>query len=170
MWRLDEEHCRAIPTTKADSVLLTFTEYNCAPAHDEKLFGILKQNYGRIFFWTQQFGDYDYAKKIGGDSMTYLDPSLEALDDCLANGPIDYVGTRLHAGIRALQHKRRAIIVTVDNRGAEMGRDFQIPIIARQQIETDLEGMISAEWPTRVQVDKGAIRAWKSQFSAQRAA
>jgi hypothetical protein len=45
----------------------------------------------------------------------------------------------------------------IDNRGKEMGRDFHLPIIPREKLATDLEPMINAAWPTRIQIDRDAV-------------
>jgi len=38
-----------------------------------------------------------------------------------------------------MQHKRRTTIIAVDNRAVEMGRDFALPVLAREQIGIELE-------------------------------
>ncbi|MCK4782105.1 MAG: hypothetical protein KAV87_00030, partial [Desulfobacteraceae bacterium] len=156
----------AIPSTKARSVLFTFTEYNQRPKDDKLLWEIVRRNYATVYFWPQMYGDYNYAKKICGNAVVFIDPSIEALDHLLQSKDIDYIGTRLHAGIRALQHKRRAIITAVDNRASEMGRDFNLPVISRERIASDLEDKINSSWNTRVNIDSEAIAFWKRQFSS----
>ena len=56
---------------------------------------------------------------------------LEAYERRLIQGNVDYVGTRLHAGIFALNHKVRSIIVAVDNRAIEIAKDTNLPIVRR---------------------------------------
>jgi len=165
IWGLTKDKCAKIPLDKGRDVILTFTEYNNKPKYDELLFQILKRNYRKVYFWPQQFGDYNYAKMICGKDITFIDPSLEGLDNFLENEDVDYCGTRLHAGIRALQHNRRAIIIGVDNRGIEMKRDFNLPILPRELIAKDLEHMITSNWLTRVELDLQAISSWKEQFT-----
>jgi polysaccharide pyruvyl transferase WcaK-like protein len=164
LWRLSEEHCAAIPRTKAENALLTFTEYNQRPDYDRIIFEIVKRNYATIYFWPQMFGDYHYAKTICGNTLTFVDPSIEALDELLRTEDVDYIGTRLHAGIRALQHKRRAIIVAIDNRAIEMGKDFNLPIVLRDEIGSKLKEKIKGNWATEVKIDQQAIIRWKRQF------
>jgi polysaccharide pyruvyl transferase WcaK-like protein len=76
---------------------------------------------------------------------------------------IDYVGNRLHAGIRALQHGRRTIIVAIDNRAREMGQDFALPTVDRTDIER-LEHLVPAPFETAVKLPNEAIARWKAQF------
>jgi len=167
IWKINKEHCDEIPTTKAENALLTFTEYNQSPNEDKLLSDIVTRNYDTVYFWPQMYGDYYYARSVSGGNLTYLDPSIEALDDILKREEIDYVGTRLHAGIRALEHGRRTIIIGVDNRAVELGRDFDLPIIPRKEITMQLEGRINDTWRTEVKIDEQAIADWKGQFRSE---
>lgn len=164
IWGLTKEKCDEIPLSKGRSVLLTFTEYNQNPKYDSILFEILKRKYETVYFWPQQFGDYSYAKTICGNEFIFVDPSIEALDHILQKESIDYCGTRLHAGIRALQFNCRSIIISVDNRATEMGRDFSLPTLKRELILDQLENLIDSDWETKVNLDQNAILTWKKQF------
>ncbi len=164
LWRLSAGHCDGIPEEKADIALLTFTEYNQSMTADQCLWDIVNGCYSKVYVWPQMYGDYAYARAICGPKVRVIDPSLYALDDLLRRERLDYVGTRLHAGIRALQHHRRSVIVTVDNRGVEMGKDFGLPTLARERVKDDLEQMINGRWRTRIAVDSDSIDLWKSQF------
>ncbi|MDY6805496.1 MAG: TylF/MycF/NovP-related O-methyltransferase [Cyanobacteriota bacterium] len=167
MWWLTEEHCAGIPQGKAEKALLTFTEYNQKPKLDRLLFDLVARNYSTIYFWPQMYGDYSYARDLCGDKLVFIDPSLEALDDVLERENLDYVGTRLHAGIRALQYQRRSLIVGIDNRAMEMGLDFNLPLVSREEMAFQLEGKINGNWATEVRIDKEAIATWKQQFSQE---
>lgn len=165
LWGLTPDHCAGIPTQKANEVLLTFTEYNQNPHFDRILFEVLSQSYSKIYCWPQMYGDYEYAKQIGGSRLFFVEPTLEALDELLSsNQALDYVGNRLHAGIRALQYQRRSLIVGIDNRAVEMGRDFNLPIIDRPNLQTHLKALIHQTWATKVQLDWEGLKNWKQQF------
>ena len=119
--------------------------------------------YRKIYFWPQGSGDIDYFAHLKCKAEV-IAPSLKAFDSVLADEPsIDYIGTRLHAGIRALQHKRRAIIIGVDNRAAEMSKDINLPHLAREDIDK-LEYIINDKWPTNLKINFDAIQIWRSQF------
>jgi polysaccharide pyruvyl transferase WcaK-like protein len=165
LWRLTEAHCKTIPCQPSGSVLFTFTEYNQDFKRDALTVDILKRTYRRLFYWPQMYGDLPYARQICGSApVEYLDPSLDALNQCLDRETVDYVGTRLHAGIRAMQKGRRSIIIAIDNRAVEMGGDFGLPVIRREDIETGLEGRILQSWKTVVHIDEAAIATWRRQF------
>jgi polysaccharide pyruvyl transferase WcaK-like protein len=110
------------------------------------------------------YDDYYYAKEFCGNGLVFIDPSIEALDDLLRSEGVDFVGTRLHGGIRALQHKRRTIIIAVDNRATEIGRDINLPIVQRTSIAQQLENRINDSWRIEVNVDQQAVVHWKRQF------
>ena len=121
MWQLTKDHCQQISDVKSDSVVFTLTDYNKDLTNDGKFIDTLKQNYKKIYYWPQGLSDYEYLIGMGSisDEINILEPSLKSFDEVLLNGNIDYVGTRLHGGIRALQHKVRTIIISIDNRARE---------------------------------------------------
>lgn len=164
IWQLDEDHCEQVPESKSDTAIVTFSEYNQKPDLDRALLEIAQSNYKRVYVWPQQYGDYEYAKKMAGDGISFISPSLEAYDEFLSREDVDFVGTRLHAGIRALQHKRRSIILAIDNRAAEMGRDFSLPVLPREHV-TELDREINRSWRPKITLDHSAIAEWKNQFS-----
>ena len=96
--------------------------------------------------------------------MTTIPNTLEAYEAALNNGGVDYVGTRLHAGIHALNHKIRSIILAVDNRATEMGRDVNLPVIQRSEISETLEKKIQSEFATEIQLKQENIERFKAQF------
>ncbi|WP_407269620.1 polysaccharide pyruvyl transferase family protein [Radiobacillus sp. PE A8.2] len=166
MWRLDPEHCAQVPKTKGKSVLVTLTDYNKVPEKDGEMLEILKKNYDKVYFWIQAWEDYEYVRSITDElSIEFVSPTLDALDSILSkNEEIDYVGTRLHAGIRALQHKRRTIIIGIDNRALEKSKDFNLTVVDRKDI-ADLEGKINSEFTTTINIPLENINKWKKQFN-----
>jgi polysaccharide pyruvyl transferase WcaK-like protein len=162
MWSLTEDHCADIPRRKTDSVLVTFTEYNQNKEFDFKLIEILKENYKSIYFWIQQPKDYDHMYSIYGDNAIYVNPSLQALDEVL-NLDVDYIGTRLHAGVRALQSKKRSLILAVDNRAIEISKDTNLPVVARDDFE-GIKKWINSAYATQIQLPWDSINQWKKQF------
>lgn len=166
LWRLTPPHLATVPARKAGSVVTTVTDYSKAPEADRRMLEVLKERYRQVFFWPQGMGDLDYLRSLDIDGVSPLHVSLAHFDAILAGTPdIDYVGTRLHAGIRALQHGRRSLIVSIDNRAREMGADFRLPVIERDGI-ADLGERIDGDLTPSVTLPWDAIERWRGQFSA----
>jgi polysaccharide pyruvyl transferase WcaK-like protein len=167
IWSLTAEHCSRVPAAKAPAVLTALNSYpglRDADA-DRRLLELLRRHYREVHCWVQTFGDHDYARGLA-DDLRLVGPSLRALDAVLGSDrPLDFVGVRLHAGIRALQKGRRAIIVEIDNRAREMGRDFGLPTVPRYDPQR-LERAILEPRPAEVRPPWPEIARWRRQFAA----
>ena len=165
MWRLTEEFCKEIPHKKSDSVITTLTDYRVNPKKDLQLINILKDNYKHVFIWLQSLADYDYLQRLNLlDQVEIIMPTLDEYDRVLEEYDIDYIGTRLHGGIRALNHKKRSCILSVDNRANEIAKDTNLPVISREKVETELEDWIQSEQETMIKLPQENINKWKAQF------
>ncbi|OGV55846.1 MAG: hypothetical protein A2017_07535 [Lentisphaerae bacterium GWF2_44_16] len=163
MWGLTPEHCESIEKDKSDSVLFTFSsDYAPDMKRDSQILQTLKKNYEKLYFWPQGPADCGYIRKFDF-SGTVLPANLPALDNYLENTRTDYIGTRLHAGIKAMQHSRRSIIVAIDNRAAEKGKDFNLPVVSSEKLEK-IDGKINSSWRTKLKIPLDNIEKWKRQF------
>lgn len=162
MWCLNARHCSKIPQEKSKKVLLTFT--NDAYEYDKKIYTLLRQHYETIYFWPQQPHNYEYMKSIGGNNVIYLNPNLNSFDKLLSSQEVDYIGTRLHAGIRALQHKKRTLILSIDNRAKEIAKDTNLPVIDRKEINA-INDWINHKFFTKINLPEENIVKWKKQFT-----
>lgn len=163
LWGLSPDHCSAIPRRKSAAVVTAINTYLPNVAADAELLRTLRAHYDTIYFWIQTPADFEYSRKLD-PSLRYLEPNLDSFDRLLREADVDYVGNRLHAGIRALQHRRRAVIVRVDNRAEAMGRDFGLPTVARGE-GNELAAKIEETWETRVSVPVAEIERWRAQFA-----
>lgn len=163
MWGLTQEHCSKIPTTKADEVVFTLTDYAPDFLLDQQLIDLLLNNYKKVYFWPQGTDDYNYFRKFRGiDKVFAISPDLSSYSRILDTN-IDYIGTRLHAGIYALQHKKRSIILSVDNRARDMMETYNINVIERNKL-SDIEIKLKDNFKTEVKINEHNIIKWKSQF------
>ncbi len=163
LWQLGPKRCSIIPREKADSVVATLNTFMPRPEADRQLLQTLRKHYRTIYFWIPTETDYAYSKQLD-PNLVYLDPSLAAFDNLLASSEsLDYVGNRLHAGIRALQKGRRSIIVEIDNRAREMGRDLGLPTVGRDDI-TGLSAMVEGQLETKICLPEDAIAEWRRQI------
>lgn len=166
MWNLTPEHCSEVPKGKSKNVLTTLTDYRKNPDKDRQLLDIIFRNYDNVYMWIQSLGDLDYVKSLRDCSnIKFIMPSLEELDSLLdSSESIDYIGTRLHCGIRALNHKRRSIIIGVDNRAAEISKDTGLLVLDRSNIGEELEKLIHSEVNTKIALPYKNIEIWRKQF------
>lgn len=164
LWGLTAEHCSGIPTTKSENVVLTLTDYNTNVGRDVHILKVLKKNYNHIYFWIQGEGDLDYINQIKTDEKIILiPPNLKSFDNILNKTNVDYVGTRLHAGVRALQKQKRTMIIGIDNRAIEMGKDFHLPVLHQDSI-SKLEDVINSHIAATINLPNENISLWKQQF------
>ena len=167
LWSIDRTHCLSIPQEKGKEVVFTLTYYRPDVVADRKLLSILRRCYTKIYFWPQQPQDISYFLKVvenNFEDIEIISPHLEVFDRFLnSNSELDYVGTRLHAYIRAVQHGKRAINIVVDDRGKEMGEDFNLTIVHRGEWEK-LEQLIEYPFETKITVPQERIYLWKKQF------
>lgn len=165
MWNLTPEFCRGIPLKKALDVVTTITDYRRDTEADNLMLKILGQNYRTVYLWLQGKMDDEYLSKLERPSnLTLVPRSLEAYEERLNQGNLDYVGTRLHAGIFALNHKVRSLIIAVDNRAIEIAKDTKLPVILRKEISNKLDTMVNMEFRTEIQIPQDNIAAFKKQF------
>lgn len=92
-----------------------------------------------------------------------ISPNLDSYDSYLSQNECDYIGTRLHGGIRAIQKKKRALIIGVDNRAEEKKSDFNLNVVSRGDWN-GLNSFISGRFPTKINIPVAAINLWKEQF------
>lgn len=163
MWMLTPEHCAQIPTKKADKVVFTITA-GCFDEHDQQMLDVLLRNYKEVYFWPQGIDDYAKFKEMkGADKVHVLQATKDAYDKYLTENDTDYVGTRLHGGVYAMRHKRRAVIIAIDERARAINEKNHLNCIEKGNMN-DLEAMIVSEFTTKVVMDFEKINEWKSQF------
>ena len=159
--------CNRIPYKKSDNVIFTVTGNLNRVKNDKKLIYILRKNYNNIFFFPQGITDLKYLKKITTtEDITIIDESFKAYTEFLENSSnVDYIGTRLHGGIHAMQNGKRAIIIAVDNRAIEISHDTGLPVISEREVDEKLEQMINTEWRTKIRLNTKAIETWHNSFA-----
>ena len=165
MWNITPELCSCIPKSKAKYVVCTITDYNINLQKDQTMLDILSDCYEQVFLWPQGIEDEEYFQKLKmEDNVKILSFGLDSYDKILDFESIDYVGTRLHAGIRALSKGHRTIVVSIDNRAKNIGKDTGLPVIEREDIEVLLEEKINSEFDTNIYIPINNIKRWKKQL------
>lgn len=164
MWMLTPEFCTQIPSKKADNVVFTLTASAAVDERDQKLINILKRNYANVAFWIQGDKDRDYFNRLSNtEGIEVIPPNKDAYEKILMRDNIEYVGTRLHGGIYALRHKKRAIIISIDERARSISADTGLVTIEKNSLD-DLHMLINSNFETRLNIPFDEIKRWKAQF------
>ena len=104
--------------------------------------------------------DFDWKHRI-----TILNPHLDAYKNLLKSDlSLDSIGLRLHAGILALNYKRRAIIIGMDNRAIEISKDTDLNVIPYAHILSCLEKAIYSHSLHTIKIPFENIQRWRMQF------
>lgn len=163
LWKLTPEFCRNIPEKKADNAVFTLTDYCRDAKRDGAMIDILRCNYKKLYFWVQGTHDLEYLEELTDTKEIVIIPPLVSAYSSILQQPVDYVGTRLHAGIFAMRHTVRSVIVTIDQRMDAMSSCIPENCLPRKQL-AELEKKICNPIKTTVNLDWTAIDLWKGQF------
>lgn len=165
MWMLTPDFCKNIPTKKASRVIFTLTANAIPLEADQELIKILNRSYDKVLFWVQGDNDLKYLHKFKDiQNIEIVKPTKGAYEAILLEDDVDYVGTRLHAGIYAMRHTKRSIIIVIDERAREINKSNNLVCLEREQVVNELEDLIKSEFETRVSMPVDEIKRWKQQF------
>lgn len=163
LWSLTSEFCSQIPVDKAKNVVFTLTHHSKDNKNDQLLINILKENYDNVHFWIQDAEDLKYFKTLKNiDAIDIIPPTVEDFENVLQSD-VDYIGTRLHGGIYAMRHKKRTIIIGIDERARGMNETYNLNMIEREDLHS-LGDLIHSKVITNVQINTQAINTWFGQF------
>ena len=164
MWNLTESFCKAIPRGKATTVVTTVTDYAKDPVLDYEMMDVLLESYDKVYVWLQGSGDLSYLQGYPRISELDIIPyTVNAYVKLLERNDIEYVGTRLHAGIFALNRKKRTLILAVDSRAKAIAEDTGLPVASRAAIHL-LRDYIESNREVKIRLPWKNIERWKQQF------
>ena len=133
----------------------------------DEMLTMLQKHYREVYVWLQAVEDYACLRQMDArvtQNLHLIQPNLRDYTALLASGGIDYVGTRLHGGIHAMNMGCRSLILAVDNRASEIAKDTNLPVLPRGGNLDVLEERICSAWETQIDLPTTAIRQWKNQF------
>lgn len=165
LWGLTPDFCAGIPTQKATNVVFTVsgqTKYQNRE-RDQLLLSTVEQLYDKIYFWVQTYEDEPYFRSLQHTKDVQYVYSLKQYGDICDHGDVDYVGTRLHGGVFAMQHGVRAVIVEIDHRAKGFREINNINTIPRERLE-ELSDYLQGTIQTKVHLREKEIKEWTSQF------
>ncbi len=162
LWEMDSEKCSNIPVTRSEEVITTLTYYHKNVHFDFQMLKILSTNYNKVHLWIQGLDDLLYFDCIKKElnNIVLIPPTIEAFNEILKHNNVEYIGTRLHAGIRALQNEKRTLILAVDNRAFEISKDVNLNVITRESV-TDILDFINGKYLTNIKLPIDDINDWK---------
>ncbi|MGQ3100391.1 MAG: polysaccharide pyruvyl transferase family protein [Sphingopyxis solisilvae] len=162
-WFLTPDFCLKIPNAKAKTAIITLSAWRADIELDRAWVDVVRKHYDEVFFFCQMQDDFEYLAALGFDDIKTVAATVQAFDRFLIEHDVDFIGTRLHGGIRALQKGRRALILSIDNRAAEMGRDTGLPVLPRSD-RAAIGTWIAGSLPLAITLPDNAIASWKRQF------
>ena len=157
-WRLPERIEFSQPKQKC---IVTLTDYNQNPHRDKAWLTLASSVYQELVLWPQGRGDEAYMESLGF-KFESLPENLESFESALETGDYDYFGTRLHGGVFSLQRGVRTVIVEVDNRAREMGKDLGLPVFKARESEQISTALKSPRVSIRLPLE--AIALWKQEL------
>lgn len=165
LWSFTKEKCKKIPQKKASKCILSVSGYvkQLNREKDQIMIDTIRKNYDKCYAWIQTYKDENYLKSLANTDDIECIYSLNKFKELLNKGDIDYVGTRLHGGVFALQHNCRTIIISIDERARGFHESNNIPILERDEIDK-LDDLINSNIKTNIKVDYAAINEFVSQF------
>ncbi len=167
MWTLADIPSKDIPTHKAENALVMLTDYDPNPDLDRKLLKLICSKYNKVFVWLQGKGDGAYLSTLVPElsgSLSAIEHSYDAFKQFLASGiSFDYIGTRLHGGVKCLLNHHRSLVIVIDNRAAEIAKDTNLPTADRDDFDL-ITRWIDTPIPTQITLNLDAIEQWRSQF------
>lgn len=164
MWKLTPDFCKTIPSVKSDKVVFTLTKCIKYDEVDQILIDSLVDNYEEVYFWPQGMNDYEYLHYFNNiRDIKILPANKDSYDEFLTENDVDYVGTRLHGGIYAMRHGRRAIIISIDERAREINNANHLNCIEKNDI-IQISDYINSIIETKVEMNYDSIAKWKEQF------
>ncbi|HKZ68059.1 MAG TPA: hypothetical protein VJ111_16945, partial [Chitinophagaceae bacterium] len=157
-------------TKFSNTCLFTLTDYETSPGADEELLNILFKYFDKLTFFPQGAEDEEYIQSLplykkNKEKILMLPHSYNEFKNYLSANEITYVGTRLHGGIKCLQHNYESLIISFDNRSVEIARDTNLPICPRSDYSQLLDWLEGKKvFKEGIILPKEAIERWQNQF------
>lgn len=169
-WELDIDFSNSYQAVN-NQILFTLTDYNTNPEADILLIKALLDSGCRdLVFFPQGSGDLAYLQSLklyqnNKNKIHLLGHSFGEWQQFTSRNKFNYIGTRLHAGIDCLKTSNPAMIVAIDNRAAEIGKDIGLNTVDRNNIVKIREWMENRFTPPPLRLPMNNIERWKNQFT-----
>lgn len=142
----------------SDVIVTTLTDYSRDHHADAEMLQVLERRANQLMVWPQGEEDRQYISELGF-ARYCIGPGLASLAQALSGGGVEYVGTRLHGGVRALQLGIPSAIIAVDNRAIEIGSDTGLWVLPREEVD-DLDMFLDTRDTWQLTLPDESIEAW----------
>lgn len=166
LWGLSSNHCKKIPSKKANNCVISVSGYvDLIDRKNDQLFiDIIEKNYEKKYIWIQTTEDEKYFDSLDNTNEFSKIYSLSKYSEILSSGDVDYIGSRLHGGVFALQHGIRSLVICVDHRARGFHESNNLPIVERIDTAEKLENIINDEYRINIRLNNKNINLFKGQF------
>ena len=153
-------------------ILCTLTDYNRNVDQDNQLlYNVVEYSNSITYFYPQGSEDISYLQSLtfyqnNKSKFKSLPRCYNHFKDIISDGRLNYIGTRLHAGIKCLQHKIPSLIIGIDNRAWEMGQDLSLPVVARNETSIIGHWVEKKRATSTIKLPYENIKKWKDQFQS----
>ncbi len=123
----------------ARNSLLMLTDWLTNPEEDNLLINFMLNYYEKIYFFSQGEYDLEYLKSLNNyknnkTKFTILDRTIQSLDNLIiGEKSLNYIGNRLHGGIHCFSKGVKGVVIAIDNRASEIGKDIYLPVLKREE-------------------------------------
>jgi hypothetical protein len=163
LWALDAAATARIPASRAPEAVVTVTAYRNRPAEDAAFLRRVTESYRKVWFYPPMQSFISHRERIGFGDLPRIRATTAEYTRFFAENDIDYIGSRLHGGIRALQTGKRSLILQADNRARDIAAHTGLPSVRLDDL-AGIRAWIEAPAPTVLRLPETAIAAWKTQF------
>ena len=163
MWGLPVRDEYALPMAKG--AVVTVTDYKQAIEIDRRWIHAVTDAYDEVTAIGMGPGDRAYWDQLGIQGVNWGGQGTAAL--AAATEQRDFVGTRLHAGIHAMQAGQSGVILAVDNRASEIGTSTGMSVVGRDDLD-GLSAILDGSRPVHPpQLPVANIQSWMQAWQEQ---
>ena len=164
LWKLDGHDITRRQQNR--KCLFCLTDYNQQPEADNRFIELLLESYDSLIFFPQGSKDMQYAATLpsfiqAGKRILSLPHMVEAIYEILAQGELDYIGTRLHTGALSLEYGVPSLILGIDNRSQEIARDINLPVVQRGDTQAIRQWLAGGPPHGPIRLPNAEIAQWK---------
>lgn len=152
--------------------VFSLTDYNRNIQLDTQLIKLLLHYYPeKLLFFPQGINDLEYINSLdvfkqNRQRFELLKHSITIFED-LRQERLNYVGTRLHGGVKFLQMSKESLIIGIDNRAVEIQHDINLPVVKRDELNKIKEWLEGNSRFNQINLPLNNIEKWKNQFSVK---